>query len=96
MTVTLMQCLFELPDAFSLKEKRKVVKSITSRLGNKFRLSAAEIDLHESIRFAQIGGAFVSTSREHGERVMNKVMLFLETEIPGRIQSYQVHTENYG
>lgn len=95
MVVTLMQCLFELPESTNLKEKRRVVKSVTARLGNKFRLSAAEVDLHGSIRFAQIGGAFVSTSREHGERVMNKVMLFLETEIPGRIQHFGIHSEQY-
>ncbi len=91
----MMQCLFELPESSSLKEKRKVIKSVTARLGNKFRLSAAEVDLQDSLRFAQIGGAFVSTSKEHGERVMNKVILFLENEIPGRIQHYGIHSERY-
>jgi uncharacterized protein YlxP (DUF503 family) len=95
MVVAMMQCLFELPEATSLKEKRRVVKSVIARLGNKFRISAAEVDLLESTRFGQIGGAFVTNSREHGERVMNKVLLFLETEIPGRIQDFGVHTEYY-
>jgi uncharacterized protein len=95
MIVAMMQCIFELPESTSLKDKRKVVKSVTARLGNKFRISAAEIDLHDSLRFSQIGGAFVTNSREHGERVMNKVILFLETEIPGRIHNYEVHTESY-
>lgn len=91
----MMQCIFELPESTSLKEKRRVVKSVVARLGNKFRISAAEVDLMDSIRFGQIGGAFVTNSREHGERVMNKVILFLEDEIPGRIQSYGVHTESF-
>ncbi|ADK81470.1 DUF503 domain-containing protein [Sediminispirochaeta smaragdinae] len=95
MIVTMMQCLFELPETTSLKEKRRVIKSVVARLGNKFRISAAEVDLHDSLRFGQIGGAFVTNSREHGERVMNKVMLFLEGEIPGRIQHYGVHSEHF-
>jgi len=95
MVVSLVQFIIYLPDATNLKEKRRVVQSLKRRLQIKFRISAAEVDLHQSYTYAQIGAALVSNSKKHGDRVIQKVIDFVEQEVPGRIQDIETHTEFY-
>lgn len=95
MVVSMIQLILELPDVTSIKEKRKIVKSLKERMQSKYRISAAEIDLHDSLSFAQIGGAVVSNSRTHGEAVMQKVLRFVEDQVPGRLQDVKILSETY-
>ncbi len=95
MVVSLIQFIIHLPDATNLKEKRRTVQSLKRRLQVKFKLSVAEVDLHESYTYAQIGAALVSNSKKYGDGVIQKVITFTEQEIPGRIQDVQTHTEYY-
>ena len=46
---------FKLYGVSSLKEKRRIVKSLISRIRNKFNISVAEIDYNDSHLWAQIG-----------------------------------------
>ena len=93
MVVSMIQLIIEIPDAASIKDKRRVVVSLRDRLQRKFKLSAAEVDLQDSLRFSQIGGALVSNSRQFGESIMQKVLRFVEDEAPGRIQDVQISSE---
>ena len=81
MVVSLIQIIFEIPESSSLKDKRSVVSSAKERIRRKFRVSCAEVDLLDSLRFAQIGAALVSNSREFGETVMNRILSFVEGEL---------------
>jgi uncharacterized protein YlxP (DUF503 family) len=91
----MMQILFEIPDVESIKDKRRIVRSIKDKLLKRFHMSAAEVDLQDSLTFAQIGGALVSNSRNFGETVMNKAFRMIETEMPIRIQDMQIHSEEF-
>ena len=93
MVVSMIQLILELPDITSIKEKRKIVKSLKDRLRTKYHISAAEVDLQDSLSFAQIGGAVVSNSRSFGESVMQKVLHFVEDEVPGRLQDVKITSE---
>jgi uncharacterized protein YlxP (DUF503 family) len=93
MVVSMIQLIIEIPEASSIKDKRRVVKSLRDRLHHRFKLSAAEVDLQDSLRFSQIGGAYVSNSRQFGESIMQKVLRFVEDEVPGRIQDVQITSE---
>ena len=95
MVVSMIQFIVELPEVTSIKEKRRIVKSLTDRLWRKFRLSAAEVDLQDSLSFAQIGAARVSNSVRFGETVMQKVIRCIEEESPGRVHDISVHSEQY-
>ena len=46
---------FKLYGVSSLKEKRRIVKSLIFRIRNKFNISVAEIDYNDSHLWAQIG-----------------------------------------
>ena len=91
----MIQMIFAIPEAGSIKDKRSIVKSVTHRLKNRFHLSAAEVDLQDSLSFAQIGGALVSNSRVFGESVLNKALKMIENEMALRIQDVQIHSEEF-
>jgi uncharacterized protein len=93
MVVSMIQILIELPESGTIKDKRRVVRSIRDKLRIKFRMSVAEVDLQDSLAFAQIGGALVSNSKEFGEKVMQKALMLVEDQEPVRIHDVQIYSE---
>ena len=91
----MIQIIFEIPDVNSLKEKRRIIRSVKDRLERRFHLSAAEVDLQDSLSFGQIGGALVSNSRSFGESVLHKAFEMIERDIPVRIQDMKIHSEEF-
>jgi uncharacterized protein YlxP (DUF503 family) len=91
----MMQIIFEIPDVGSIKEKRRVIRSIKDKLQQRFRVSVAEVDLQDSLSFAQIGAAVVSNSKGFGETIMNKAFQIIENETPVRIQDVAIHSEEF-
>ena len=55
---------FRLHDCHSLKGKRKIVKSIISRLRNNFNVSIAEVESNDIYQKAVIGFALVGNDRK--------------------------------
>ena len=95
MVVSMIQMIFEIPDIGSIKEKRRIVRSVRDKLQRRFHLSAAEVDLQDSLSFAHIGGAIVSNSRTFGESVLQKAFVMIENEVPVRIQDMSIHSEEF-
>jgi uncharacterized protein YlxP (DUF503 family) len=95
MIVSMIQLIFEIPDAQSIKEKRRVILSMKDKMRQRFQMSAAEVDLQDALSFAQIGGALVSNSKTHGESVMNKALSMIEDEFPIRIHDVKIHSEEF-
>jgi uncharacterized protein YlxP (DUF503 family) len=95
MVVSMIQMILEIPDAGSLKDKRQIVRSVKDKLQRRFHLSAAEVDLQDSITFAQIGGALVSNSKTFGESVLQKAFAMIENEVPVRVQDISIHSEEF-
>lgn len=95
MVVSMIQMIFEIPDTASIKEKRRIIKSIIDKMRRRFNLSAAEVDLQDSLAFSQIGAALVSNSRTFGETVLQKAFAMVEKETPVRIQDMKIHSEEF-
>jgi uncharacterized protein YlxP (DUF503 family) len=95
MIVSMIQILFEIPDIGSIKEKRRIVLSVKDKLQRRFRMSAAEVDLQDSLTYAQIGGALVSNSKVFGESILRKAFAMIENEVPVRIQDMSIHSEEF-
>ncbi|MCL2805674.1 MAG: DUF503 domain-containing protein [Treponema sp.] len=95
MIVSMIQIIFEIPDIVNIKEKRRIVKSILEKMRRRFHLSAAEVDLQDSLSFSQIGGALVSNSKTFGETVLQKAFDMFEKETPVRIQDMQIYSEEF-
>ncbi len=69
---------FRLPENSSLKGKRRVIKSITSRVANKFNVSVAEVDDHDLWQMATIGISCVSNDSRHANEILSKVADFID------------------
>ena len=95
MIVSMIKIIFEIPDVGNIKEKRRVIKSVIEKLRHRFHMSAAEVDMQDSLSFAQIGGAIVSNSKVFGETVLQKAFKMIENETPVRIQDMNIHSEEY-
>ncbi|MDR0878653.1 MAG: DUF503 domain-containing protein [Treponema sp.] len=95
MIVSMIQMIFEIPDVDSIKAKRQIIRSVKDKLQRRFHMSAAEVDLQDSLSFAQIGGALVSNSRSFGETVLQKAFEMIEKETPVRIQDVRIHSEEF-
>lgn len=91
----MLQVIIEVPESLSLKDKRRVVKSIKDKLRLRFHVSCAETDLQDSLRFAQLGAAFVSNSTEFGETVMRKALATIESELSLRIYDSSIASERF-
>jgi len=91
----MLQIIFEIPESGSIKDKRMIIRSIKDKLHKRFKLSAAEVDLQDSIAFAQIGAAIVSNSKEFGETVLQKSLKMIEDDFSLRIQDVNIHSEEF-
>jgi uncharacterized protein len=91
----MFQTVIEIPETSSIKDKRRVVHSLRDRIQRKFRVSCAEVDLNDSLRFCQLGAAIVSNSRAYGEAVMQKALQLIEDSGEVRVHDFQIHSETY-
>jgi uncharacterized protein len=73
LTVTL-----QVPDSESLKDKRQVVRSLTSRLRNTFNIAVAEVGDQDLWQSAVIGVACVSSDTRHADEMCQKVLRFVD------------------
>lgn len=91
----MLQLIIEIPESSSIKDKRRIVKSIKDKLRQKFHLSCAEVDLQDSLRFAQIGAALVSNSADYGETVLRKASAFIDCNMSIRIHDSGIYSERF-
>ena len=66
-----------LPENLSLKGKRQVLKSITTRTRNRFNVSIAEVDDQDLWQLATIGICCVSNNSRYNNEVLSKVVDFV-------------------
>lgn len=64
----------QLAENGSLKGKRRIIKSITSRLRNEFNISVAEVEDQELWGSAQLGLACVSTDAAQAHRLLTRAV----------------------
>ena len=83
MNVGVCRISLRLPENLSLKGKRRVLKSITTRVASKFNVSIAEVDDQELWQLATLGICCVSNDRRHTNEVLSKVVGFI---INGRFE----------
>jgi uncharacterized protein YlxP (DUF503 family) len=77
MNVGVCKVSLRLPENASLKGKRQVLKSITSRVRNKFDVAIAEVDDNDAWRLATVGICCISNNRRHTNQVLSKVVNFM-------------------
>ena len=67
-----------LPTAVSLKDKRRVLRSLKTQIRNKFNVSVAEVDFHDVWGTAELGVACVSVDGRYAHALLLKVVKMVE------------------
>jgi len=78
MNIGVCKLSLRLPENESLKGKRQVLKSITTKVKNRYNVSIAEVDDQELWQLVTLGVACVSESAQHANQVLSRVVGFIE------------------
>jgi len=83
MLVGILKVELYIPGIASLKEKRFVLKSLKTRIRNRFNVSVAEIDFMDKWQRSCIGIAVVSNDRRFLDEILSKVLnvIFYENRV---------------
>ena len=77
MIIGVMQVKLSIFEAMTLKDKRRVIKSLKDRVSGHFNVSIAEVDYNDQIRTALLGVAVVTNERRFAESVLSKIVDFI-------------------
>ncbi len=80
MVVGILQIELTIDDAQSLKDKRRVVKSLKDRLHREHLVSVAEVDSLDDCRTAVLGITLASDSVRHCQSVLSRILDKLRVE----------------
>jgi len=80
MVVGLLKMSMVIPENMSLKGKRRVVKSLLSRLRSRFNIAAAEVEDNDLWQRAGLGVALVGNDRRFINSALDKVLNYVERE----------------
>jgi len=88
MVVGVLEVRLFVGDAYSLKDKRRVVKSLKDRIHNRFRVSVAEVGELDRVRSAVLAVAMVSNDTAHVQSTLDSVVDFLRRPGPAVLIDY--------
>jgi uncharacterized protein YlxP (DUF503 family) len=71
-----------IPQNQSLKQKRRVIKSITARLRNQYNISISEVDDQDLWQIATLGISCVSNNSNHIDETLTKVVNYIVQNYP--------------
>ena len=80
MIVGTLSLVIGIPEAFSLKDKRQVVKSLKDRIARRFNVSVAEVADLEIHNQATLGAAMVGNDAGYVEGGLQQVVNFVERD----------------
>jgi uncharacterized protein YlxP (DUF503 family) len=90
--MTVGSCKIELriPGSGSLKDKRRIVKSLKDRLQGRFNIGIAEVDRLDEWQRATLGIAAVSNDARVVDEVLSKVVNWIEANGEVLVVDYEI------
>lgn len=79
MVIGVLKLTLHIPESGSLKDKRRVLRSLKDRLRNKFNVSVAEVDDHDLWQKATVAVALVASDRRHADEILQKILNTVES-----------------
>ncbi|XJS11620.1 DUF503 domain-containing protein [Aerococcaceae bacterium WGS1372] len=88
MTIILLTVSFIIDDSYSLKEKRRIVKSIVHKAQDRFKVSSAEVNYLDIVNQSEIAFVMVASNYKVARGHMEKIFHFIEENYPIQIYQY--------
>lgn len=85
MVVGSCQLRLVIPASASLKDKRRVVKSLCQRVHRRFNVSVAEVDTLAAATVATLGICCVANRRQHARDVLEAVVRWVQGQSEGDV-----------
>jgi uncharacterized protein len=76
---------FQLDGVHSLKDKRRIIKSMLTRIRNQFNVSVAEIDYQDVWQSSQIAVVCVSNTSKHVSQTLTAIVHWIEKYYPDAV-----------
>ena len=90
MTVGVLQLDLSIGDAMSLKDKRRVIKSLKDRLAAGHNVSVAEVDRQDEHRRSVLAVAMVGSDKQYVEGALSKLVDFVRVVSQANLVDYQI------
>jgi uncharacterized protein YlxP (DUF503 family) len=90
MTIGVLQLELGIGDAMSLKDKRRVIKSLKDRIAHGHNVSIAEVGALDQHRRSILGLAMVANDRSYVEGALSKLVDFVKTVRDVDLMDYQI------
>ena len=78
MVIGLCTMELQIPESESLKHKRRVLKSVISRVRQEFNVSVAEVDHQDSWQLATLAAVCVSTDAGYAQGLLERVVRYVD------------------
>ncbi|MFO3666151.1 DUF503 domain-containing protein [Anaerococcus sp. ENR0831] len=90
MFIYLLDIEIKIYDSYSLKEKRRVVKSILDYARNNLKISSAEISANDIKNFAHLGFVTISNQNDRAKEILENLLIRIEKNYPVEITNYSI------
>ena len=85
MIIGILTIDLHIPESQSLKNKRKVIKSIIDSMQNRLNISCAEVSRHDQWQRATLGIACVNTDQAHANATLSRAIDLVDQETEAEI-----------
>ena len=90
MTIGVLQMDLLIPAARSLKDKRRVIKSLKQLLHNKYNCSVAEVDFHDLWGRCRLAACVVSDDSRFANQQLNEIAKFASNKDGAELLDYRI------
>ena len=92
MIVGILQLQVSVFDAMTLKDKRRVLKSLKDRISHRYNVSIAEVGHNDNIRTALLGVAVVANESRFVDSVLSGIVDFVRLAPQLSLIDYSMET----
>jgi len=89
-TIGTLQIDLLIPDARSLKDKRRVIKSLIGRIHNRFNCSVAEIEFQDTWQRSRIAACVVGNDVRHVNSQLSSIVNFVSLNSSAVLADYRI------
>jgi len=83
-----------LPNTHSLKDKRRVIKSLITKTRQDHYVAISEVEAHDDIRQAVVGIALISNNAQLNESILQKLLNSIERNPEVELENEEIDQFN--
>lgn len=90
MYIYLLDIEFRIDNAYTLKDKRRIVKSILDYVRNNLKISAAEIDYNDKVNYSHLAFVTISNDNDEARGILENLLNRIYDNYPVEITSSNI------